>query len=97
MLLFCLTVGTAEAAPVPTRPAEEPDLELLDFLGSWQDENGHWVDPFTITNDQIPQPSAESKPNRSGMSSDAQKPAPEIPSSSAKDRSRNPVRMQTGP
>lgn len=95
MVLFCLAVGIAEAAPTP--PAEEPDLELLDFLGSWQDEDGHWVDPFTITNDQAPQPSAEPKPNRNGMSPEAHKPAQETPSTSANDGPRNPVRMQTGP
>lgn len=97
MLLFFLATGIAGAASVPARPAEEPDPEFLDFLGSWQDEDGQWVDPFTITSDQVPQSSVEPQPNRSGMSSDAQKPAPEKPAPSAKDRPRSPIRMQTGP
>ncbi|ULA60917.1 MAG: hypothetical protein LZF60_270245 [Nitrospira sp.] len=97
MILFCLAVGVTEAEPASAPPAEEPDTELLDFLGSWQDEDGHWVDPFTVTNDQNSKPSVEPKPNRSGMSPEAQKPVPEIPSPSAQDRPRNPLRMQTGP
>ncbi len=97
MLLFCLAIGISEAAPVPAPPTEEPDLELLDFLGSWQDEDGQWVDPFTITNDQAPQPPVAPQPNRNGMPAETHKPAPEIPSTSANDRPRNPLRMQTGP
>ncbi len=95
MLLFCLAVGIAEAAPTP--PAEEPDLELLDFLGSWQDEDGQWVDPFTIINDQAHQPPVAPQPNRNGMPTDAHKPAQETPPTSANDRPRNPLRMQIGP
>lgn len=97
MLLFCLAVGIPAAEAAPTPQAEEPDLELLDFLGSWQDEDGQWVDPFTVTHDDTPQPPVERPPNRNGMPTDAHKPVQEIPSASAKDRPRNSVRMQTGP
>jgi len=97
MLLFCLAAGILEAAPAPAPPAEEPDIELLDFLGSWQDEDGRWVDPFTVTHDDAPQAPVERPPNRNGMPPDTHKPAQETPSTSAKDHPRNPLRMQTSP
>ena len=95
LLLFCLAVGVAEAAPA--LPIEAPDAELLDFLGSWQDEDGRWVDPFAVTNDPVTQPPVEPSPNLNGKSVDARKPTKETPSTSSKDRPRDPRRMQTGP
>ena len=95
--MFCLAAGMLEAAPAPAPRTEEPDLELLDFLGSWQDEDGQWVDPFTVTHDEASQLAVEPQSNRNGMSADAHKPAQETPSSSANDRPRNPLRMQTSP
>ncbi|MBA5861595.1 MAG: hypothetical protein GDA65_02630 [Nitrospira sp. CR1.1] len=94
MLLFCLAVGIAEAAPAPT---EEPDAELLDFLGSWQAEEGRWIDPFTITDNPVAPPPAKPKPDRNGMPAEARKPAKETPSTSAKDHPRDSLRMPTGP
>lgn len=96
MLLFCLVVGVAEAASVPAPLAEKPDAELLDFLGSWQDEDGRWVDPFTMT-DGSAAPPAKPKPNRNGMPAEAPEPAQETPSTSGKDRPRDSLRMETGP
>lgn len=95
LLLFCLAVGVAEAAPAP--PTETPDAELLDFLGSWQDEGDGWVDLFTVTNDPVTQPPAEPSPSPSGKFVDARKPVKETPSTSTKDRPRDPRRIQTGP
>ncbi|MBS0169757.1 MAG: hypothetical protein JSR62_05335 [Nitrospira sp.] len=97
VLLACLAVGVAEAAPVPPPPAEELDAELLDFLGSWQDEDGRWVDPFSVTNDPVAQPGVESQSNRKDMPADVRKPAEEKPSTSAKDRPRDRRRMETSP
>lgn len=97
LLLFCLAVGVAEAAPVATTPTDEPDAELLDFLGSWQDEAGRWIDPFTITNDHAAQPPVDEKPKRAGIHADTHKPARETPSPPPKDGPRDPMRMQTGP
>ena len=97
VLLVCLVVGLAEAAPVPDPPAEALDAELLDFLDSWQDEEGRWIDPFTVTNNPAPQAPAEPTPNRNGSPADARKPGREAPSMPAQDHPRDPLRMQTGP
>lgn len=97
-LLFCLAVGIAGAAPAPPAPpAEEPEPELLDFLGGWQNENGHGVDPFTINHEDTPQSPVKPKPNRSGTPPEVHKPAPETQSTSTQGRPRDPLRMQTGP
>lgn len=97
MVLFCLTVGVADAAPTPTSPADEPDGELLDFLGSWQVEDGRWVDPFIMTDDRAASPPADPKPKHNGMPAATRKPAQETPSTSGNDRPRDPLRMETGP
>lgn len=97
VLLVCLVVGLAEAAPVSAPPAEALDAELLDFLDSWQDEEGRWIDPFTVTNNPAPQAPAEPTPNRNGRPADARKPWREAPSMPAQDHPRDPLRMQTGP
>lgn len=43
--------------------APQPDLELLEFLGGWQTEDGHSVDPFVL--DDMPFPD-EASPERTG-------------------------------
>ncbi|CAE6715109.1 MAG: hypothetical protein H8K06_20560 [Nitrospira sp.] len=97
MLLVCLAVAVGDAAPASTPPADEPDGELLDFLGSWQDEQGRWIDPFTSTDDHAALPHAEPKPNLNGMPAETRKPAQEPSPTSGKDRSRDPLSMETGP
>lgn len=97
MFLFCLAAGVAEAAPVPALPADEPDDALLDFLGSWPSEEGRWVDPFTIPDDQAAPVLTEPQPSRKEMSADSHKTAQDAPSTSATHRPREPVRKRTGP
>ncbi len=29
---------------------EAPEVELLEFLGEWQSEEGAWIDPFEVEN-----------------------------------------------
>ena len=99
VFLVCLAVGVAEAASVQAPSVEELDAELLDFLGSWQDDQGRWVDPFTITetdNHAAPAP-AEPKLKHNGMPAATRKPAQDTPSTSGHDRPRDPLRMETGP
>jgi hypothetical protein len=46
-----LVLGLAAAlalAFAPAVAAEEPDLEMLEYLGSWQTEDGSSVDPFQL-------------------------------------------------
>lgn len=37
-------------------PAEEmsPSMELLEFLGEWENENGEWVDPEELAATTLP-------------------------------------------
>ncbi len=34
--------------------SDEPTLELLEFLAEWRDEEGEWVDPVALANDEKP-------------------------------------------
>jgi len=34
---------------------QPPSLELLEFLGGWQDGNGEWVDPAEFADDSFEQ------------------------------------------
>ena len=97
MFLLCLAVGVAEAAPIPALPANEPDDELLDFLGSWQFDEGRWIDPFTVPDDHAAPDLRDPRPNRHDMSVDSHKPAEEAPPTSATHRPRDPVRKHTDP
>ena len=97
LLLFCLAVGVAEAAPTPTPATEEPDAELLDFLGSWQDEDGRWVDPFALTGDRASQVPVESTSDHQRATAGVRKPARENPSTPAQDHPHDSLRIHTGP
>lgn len=44
-MLACLWPAYAGNGPQPPAPAN-PDPALLEFLGSWQGPDGHWVDPM---------------------------------------------------
>ncbi|MBA5870702.1 MAG: hypothetical protein GDA68_12005 [Nitrospira sp. CR2.1] len=99
VFLVCLAVGVAEAALVQAPPVEELDAELLDFLGSWQDDQGRWVDPFTKTeadNHVAPAP-AEPKPDHHEPPEDARKPGRKTPTMPTQDHARDPLRMHTRP
>lgn len=39
VLLFAAETGANE---------EPPSVELLEFLGSWEDDNGQWIDPLEL-------------------------------------------------
>lgn len=48
-LLLCLLKTPSALAGEPTAPEEElPDMELLEFLGSFEDGDVGWIDPFEI-------------------------------------------------
>ncbi|MGH8306655.1 MAG: hypothetical protein ACRER0_00125 [Gammaproteobacteria bacterium] len=46
-LLFTVSVFAADPQPV-TSPPQKVDPALLEFLGSWQTNDGQWVDPMTF-------------------------------------------------
>lgn len=35
-------------SPPKTPESEKPSLELLDFIGSWVDSDGQWIDPADV-------------------------------------------------
>lgn len=40
-----LLMVIAMAEPEPQEPVPQPDIELLEFLGSWETASGEWLDP----------------------------------------------------
>ncbi|MFQ5935048.1 MAG: hypothetical protein ACE5LB_01380 [Acidiferrobacterales bacterium] len=46
-----LTVATIMAAE-PANPEEPPDLELLEFLGTWETSTGEWLDPTSFSDEE---------------------------------------------
>lgn len=56
VLLLFLLVPPVQADETGLRPAAEtdidtdtePSLELLEFLGEWQTDDGDWVDPASL-------------------------------------------------
>jgi hypothetical protein len=44
---------------------QQPSLELLEFLGEWQDDNGGSVNPFDYSNDlYFPQTTKQNNPKQ---------------------------------
>ena len=51
--MLTLILGTSAAAEEPAKSAastatDSPSLELLEFLGEWETDDGAWVDPFSL-------------------------------------------------
>ena len=64
--LWLLLLPLSAAADTP------PDLELLEFLGEWQDDSGQWLDPLPLSEESVtaqvgppsqPQPQPEEQAN----------------------------------
>jgi endonuclease/exonuclease/phosphatase (EEP) superfamily protein YafD len=36
------------ALPATAAEDEQPSMELLEFLGDWQTQDGEWIDPITL-------------------------------------------------
>lgn len=58
VMLFVLSVCGA-AGQTLENDQDLPSLELLEFLGEWETENGEWIDPVEM--DQINLPEQEKK------------------------------------
>ncbi len=97
---LCLIAALAQAAPEPAPRSDEADTDFLDFLGSWQNEDGRWVDPFQVAEDLPPGRLPASKTKTPGLGAGARradrssKGAETIPTP---EQSREPMRTQTGP
>lgn len=52
LAIATLCMGASPACPQPPsaedRAAQAPLLELLEFLGEWQTEDGEWIDPESL-------------------------------------------------
>jgi hypothetical protein len=55
LLLLWLTGPCAVAADGEKQPQPPPSLELLEFLGSWENGHGEWVDPTQFADDSFEQ------------------------------------------
>ncbi len=47
------------AADPSTEPNETPSLELLEFLGAWETEDGQWQDPLQLLAEMESEPQAK--------------------------------------
>ena len=97
VLWVCLLAATAQAAPEPAPQPEEPDVDFLDFLGSWQNDDGRWVDPFNIADELPARAGTESKTDRPGPAAGPRNPSKNSQSNRAQDTPRDPMRTQTDP
>lgn len=50
-LVMTLVATMAFAQPEPVDPDREADLELLEFLGSWETDDGEWIDPTVLVDE----------------------------------------------
>ena len=50
-LVMGFAATMAFAQPDPVDPDLESDLELLEFLGSWETDGGEWVDPTMLVDE----------------------------------------------
>jgi hypothetical protein len=49
MMGLLMVIAMAEAEP--QEPVSQPDIELLEFLGSWETASGEWLDPTVFADD----------------------------------------------
>jgi hypothetical protein len=48
MLAAAPVFAAPKAVTKPASSARKPDAALLEFLGTWEAKDGHWVDPMTF-------------------------------------------------
>ena len=59
VMSFVVTIAFAEPEPVDP----ETDLELLEFLGSWETDDGEWIDPTMLVDESDPNTPADTLEN----------------------------------
>ncbi len=47
-LMMMILTSTPCWAETNTPEDNQPDMALLEFLGEWEDEQGHWFDPLKL-------------------------------------------------
>ncbi len=53
MRYIALVCGTATVEAREDSPPSRPDLEFLEFLGSWEMEDGQWIDPLELMDQPV--------------------------------------------
>ncbi len=93
VLLVCQPVSAA-----PPLPDMAPDLELLDFLGTWRTEDGAWIEPSQF-GDSGPLSEPNPMPSSSEGTSREQKGENEYGTDASRTRDGRPTpqREQTDP
>lgn len=55
LMIVLLAGGSAAAAEEKAQAQEPPSMELLEFLGQWQTDDGEWIDPTALERMVIPE------------------------------------------
>jgi hypothetical protein len=51
ILLFCLSASLFAEEQINNE--EVPSMAFLEFLGEWETEEGEWIDPIELENEEI--------------------------------------------
>lgn len=46
--------SASEILEIHEKDTDMPSMELLEFLGSWETDDGEWVDPMLFENTPLP-------------------------------------------
>lgn len=55
-----MMMALAIVIAVPTQAEEAPDMELLEYLGSWETANGKYIDPMELEAKDLKEENEES-------------------------------------
>lgn len=55
-----LMMALAILIAVPSQAEETPDMEMLEYLGNWETENGEYIDPMELKAEDLQQESQDS-------------------------------------
>ncbi|MFV1998398.1 MAG: hypothetical protein ACC641_10350 [Acidiferrobacterales bacterium] len=55
-----LMMALAILIALPAHAEEVPDVEMLEYLGSWETASGEYIDPTELTAEDLEQESKES-------------------------------------
>ena len=58
---LCVAPAAGAGEPEPKESEQAKFLELLEFLGSWETDDGEWVSPFTFHDEPAADAGDESK------------------------------------
>lgn len=80
LLAFGLAVALAAE---PAAPADEPPMALIEFLGLWITDDGHWIDPEVL--DALPEPPPDAATGQDAPAAPAGRDAPVGPPKAPKE------------